>query len=112
MAMPHLEVKDLREVRWDVLREAGFEGCVFDKDNTLTEPYRLVLTPSAAASLAECKAAFNDRIVLYSNSAGLKQFDPEGVEAQALEDALGIPVLRHEDKKPAGGPEDVEKHFG
>lgn len=112
MALPHLDVKDLREVRWDALREAGFVGCIFDKDNTLTEPYRLELRPSAAASLAECREAFGGRIVLYSNSAGLEQFDPEGAEAQALEDALGIPVLRHKDKKPGGGPEDVEKHFG
>lgn len=23
-----------------------------------------------------------------------------------------MPVLRHTEKKPAGGPEDLEKHFG
>ena len=112
MAIPHLEVEDLREVRWGDLRAAGFQGCIFDKDNTLTEPYRLELQPSAAESLAECHAAFDGRIVLYSNSAGLEQFDPEGEEAEALEKALGVPVLRHKEKKPAGGPEDVEKHFG
>jgi len=27
--------------------------------------------------------------------AGLYQFDPDGVEAKALEDRLGIPVIRH-----------------
>lgn len=30
-----------------------------------------------------------------SNSAGLKQFDPDGREAEAIERALGIAVLRH-----------------
>lgn len=29
-----------------------------------------------------------------------------------MESALGIAVLRHKDKKPAGGPEDLESHFG
>lgn len=112
MAVPHLEVADLRQVRWDALAAAGFRGCIFDKDNTLTEPYRLELHPSAAAALADCTAAFDGRVVLYSNSAGLEQFDPEGTEAAALEAALGVPVLRHREKKPAGGPEDVERHFG
>ncbi len=35
-----------------------------------------------------------------------------GSEAEALEVALGIPVLRHRDKKPAGGSDDMERHFG
>jgi phosphatidylglycerophosphatase GEP4 len=113
VAIPHLHIDDLRQVDWAALKQAGFEGCIFDKDNTLTEPYRLELRPSAAASLEECRAAFgNEKIVLYSNSAGLEQFDPQGVEAEALEEALGVAVLRHKEKKPAGGAEDVEKHFG
>lgn len=32
--------------------------------------------------------------------------------AKKLEKDLGVPVLRHTEKKPAGGPEDLEKHFG
>lgn len=35
-----------------------------------------------------------------------------GEVAQKLEAALGIPVLRHTEKKPAGGPSDLERHFG
>ncbi len=35
-----------------------------------------------------------------------------GKTADKLEAELGIPVLRHSKKKPAGGPEDLEKHFG
>jgi phosphatidylglycerophosphatase GEP4 len=35
-----------------------------------------------------------------------------GMEAAELEAALGLPVLRHREKKPAGGPEDLEQHFG
>jgi phosphatidylglycerophosphatase GEP4 len=111
MALPHLDIDDLRHVSWTSLRDAGFHGCIFDKDNTLTEPYSLTLHPSAAAALEECRLAFEGRVVLYSNSAGLEQFDPDGNEAAALEGALGVPVLRHREKKPAGGPEDMERHF-
>lgn len=41
-----------------------------------------------------------------------KMWLPAGKEAEAIEEALGIPVIRHHDKKPAGGAEDIEKHFG
>jgi phosphatidylglycerophosphatase GEP4 len=112
LAVPHLAVPDLRWVDWHALREAGFEGCIFDKDNTLTEPYKMDLHPSAAEALAACSAAFSGRLALYSNSAGLEQYDPEGSEASALEVALGVSVLRHKEKKPAGGGADVETHFG
>lgn len=30
------------------------------------------------ASLEECRRVFDGQLVLYSNSAGLQQFDPEG----------------------------------
>lgn len=79
LAMPHLDVPDLRSVHWAALREAGFEGCVFDKDNTLTEPYALEIHPFAVDALAECMKEFNGKVVLYSNSAGLLQFDPDGM---------------------------------
>ena len=140
LALPHLSVADIRWVDWGALRAAGFRGCVFDKDNTLTgeagsvarqvcdtrgsvlagrqtgrqgsqscrrlrphnrhtpipnpappcmahhhhhpalpaEPYSLELHPHARDSLAACRAAFDGKLVLYSNSAGLQQFDPEG----------------------------------
>ena len=112
LALPHLAVPDVSWVDWAALRAAGFEGCVFDKDNTLTEPYALALHPAARGGLATCLRAFGGRVVLYSNSAGLQQFDPDGSEAAALEEALGVPVLRHREKKPAGGGEDMEAHFG
>lgn len=30
-----------------------------------------------------------------ASKTGLYQFDPDGVEAKALEERLGIPVIRH-----------------
>lgn len=112
LAVPHISVPDIRWVDWKALRDRGFEGVVFDKDNTLTAPYALALWPALTTSLQECQAVFEGRIALLSNSAGLYQFDPDGVEAKALEERLGIPVIRHETKKPAGTADDLAKHFG
>lgn len=113
LAVPHVETPDLRNIKWDELKRAGFEGCVFDKDNTLTEPYAMEVHPFASQALTECIRVFGrEKVVLYSNSAGLAQFDPEGKEAERMEEALGLVVLRHREKKPGGGAEDVEAYFG
>lgn len=110
--LPHVDTPDLRNIDWEDLKRAGFKGCIFDKDNTLTAPYSLVLHPWAKESLTACVAAFGDgNVVLFSNSAGLEQFDPDGSHADAMEESLGIPVLRHRQKKPVAGPEDVEPYF-
>jgi len=44
-AIPHLSVPNISHVDWAALRKAGFEGTVFDKDNTLTEPYAIAVAP-------------------------------------------------------------------
>ncbi len=64
-------------VRMQSLR-AGFQGCVFDKDNTLTIPYSLEVHPDVRNSLDACNKAFDGNLVLFSNSAGLTQYDPDG----------------------------------
>lgn len=112
LALPHLNVPDIRWVNWKELKEQGFQGIVFDKDNTLTAPYAPSLWPAIADSLEDCKSIFHGRIALLSNSAGLYQFDPDGSEAKALEELIGIPVIRHGLKKPSGTAKDIEKYFG
>jgi len=111
LAVPHISVPDIRWIDWKALHDRGFQGVVFDKDNTLTAPYALAVWPALATPLQECQSVFEGRIALLSNSAGLYQFDPDGVEAKSLEDRLGIPVIRHGTKKPAGTAEDLAKHF-
>ena len=115
------------------------QGVAFDKDGTLTLPYAESVYPDLRHSLDACRAAFGGKVVLFSNSAGLFQFDPEGdvptiasshslVEAMfhytdngdtcagevaaRLEQELGIPVLRHAEKKPAGSAAELEAFFG
>lgn len=112
LAIPHVRVPDIRWVNWKAIKAAGFEGAAFDKDNTLTLPFLEEVHPLIQESLDECKAVFDGKVALFSNSAGLEQFDPEGEVATKLESTLGIPVLRHTEKKPAGGHTDLERHFG
>ena len=112
LAMPQVACKDISRVDWAHLRSLGFEGVVFDKDNTLTAPYALEVHERVCESLERCKATFGaSNVGVYSNSAGLTQYDPDGVEADALEKALGIAFIRHATKKPAGDVDDVVAHF-
>jgi hypothetical protein len=110
LALPHVSVPDISWVDWRALRAAGFKAAVFDKDNTLCEPFALTVAPQLAASFAACQAAFGPgAVLLYSNSAGLAQYDPQGAEADALEAAFGVRVARHADKKPAGGCTELQE---
>ena len=70
---------NISHVDWKALKNAGFQGCVFDKDNTLTEPYAIAIAPILVQSLKRCIETFGgDNVVLLSNSAGLEEFDPDG----------------------------------
>jgi phosphatidylglycerophosphatase GEP4 len=92
LALPHVSVPDISWVDWAAVKAAGFKVCIFDKDNTLCEPFALAVPPSLLPSFTACQSTFGGNVVLYSNSAGLHQFDPEGAEAAALEKAFGVQV--------------------
>lgn len=77
-ALPHVSVPNISYVDWAALKRAGFEGAVFDKDNTLTEPYAIAIAPILVDSLRKCIQTFDGKVALLSNSAGLEEFDPEG----------------------------------
>lgn len=121
LALPQLAVPDIRHLDWSELRRLGFQGVVFDKDNTLTAPYSLSLWPALGPAFELCRSVFPGKIAVFSNSAGeilfyfivfcfffvflfyvffvvpgLYQYDPDGTEARALEEAIGgIHVIRH-----------------
>uniref|UniRef100_A0A0E0N3L5 Uncharacterized protein n=2 Tax=Oryza TaxID=4527 RepID=A0A0E0N3L5_ORYRU len=107
LALPHVSVQDIRWLDWGELRRAGFRGVVFDKDNTLTAPYAPGLWPPLAAAFDQCRAAFPPgSLAVYSNSAGLKQYDPDGLEATAIEAVIqGV-------HKPGGEAKEIESYFG
>ncbi|KAK9697220.1 hypothetical protein RND81_08G022600 [Saponaria officinalis] len=113
LLLPHLEVPDIRYINWCDLRKKGFKGVIFDKDNTLTKPYSLSLYDPLKPSLEQCKAVFGEnKVAILSNSAGLAEFDPNESKARALERRIGLKVIRHRVKKPAGDAEDIEKQLG
>eukprot|EP01025_Chloroclados_australasicus_P042079 TRINITY_DN44823_c0_g1_i1.p1 TRINITY_DN44823_c0_g1~~TRINITY_DN44823_c0_g1_i1.p1 ORF type:complete len:236 (-),score=12.28 TRINITY_DN44823_c0_g1_i1:610-1269(-) len=112
LALAHLDVKTINDIPWRQLRRAGFKGVIFDKDNTLTLPYQDLIYSDIVEGLERCKSAFRSNIVVFSNSAGLVQFDPKGNEAKQLEERIGISVLRHKSKKPGGDCVELEQYFG
>ena len=65
-------------VDWSALHAAGFKACIYDKDNTLTEPFELAVDSRLKESFEKCQEVFKDKLALYSNSAGLEQYDPLG----------------------------------
>ena len=89
---------DVTEVPFQTLRDRGFRGVIFDKDNTLTAPHELEIASHLKSSLAECRRVFGDsRVVIFSNSAGSSD-DTDGVEANKIEEKLHVAVLRHSQK--------------
>jgi phosphatidylglycerophosphatase GEP4 len=110
LAVPHIDCESIQDIDWFKLKKAGFTAVIFDKDNTLTIPYATEVHPPLRESMKECKQAFgNERVCVYSNSAGLEQYDPDGIEAKHLEGELGIRVARHKEKKPSGSGAELAK---
>ncbi|VFQ64409.1 unnamed protein product [Cuscuta campestris] len=112
LMIPHISVPDIRYIDWDEVKRRGFEGVVFDKDNTITAPYSLGLWPPLESSFQHCKSLFGNNIAIFSNSAGLLEYDPDGRSSLVLEGTIGIKVIRHKLKKPAGTAEEIVQHFG
>mmetsp|Transcript_5590 Transcript_5590/g.7954 ORF Transcript_5590/g.7954 Transcript_5590/m.7954 type:complete len:190 (+) Transcript_5590:202-771(+) len=90
--------------------KCNIRAVIFDKDNTLTAPYETVTHPDAERGLTNALDVFGkDFVAILSNSAGTKD-DPDYEDAIKIEHDMGIPVIRHDEKKP-GGLEEVLKHF-
>ena len=101
LAIPHFSVKDISKIDPEKLKEYGFRGIVFDKDNTLTAPYVNQIYPTIIEPFKQYQDIFSKKLVIMSNSAGTLD-DKNYKDALQIEDELGIPVLRHNRKKPAG----------
>jgi phosphatidylglycerophosphatase GEP4 len=112
LLIPHVFVPTISHLNYTALKEyAGITAVVFDKDNTLTAPYGLTIHPNAVQGLQAAKDVFGvENVAILSNSAGTLD-DPNYEDALKIEDALGIAVIRHDEKKP-GGLQEVLAHFG
>ncbi|OQR83508.1 hypothetical protein ACHHYP_14616 [Achlya hypogyna] len=103
LLVPHLSVKDINEIPFAKLQALGFKGVVFDKDNTLTVPYKHQIVDRVQGAVTECQTVFGyDRVVIFSNSAGSSEDAPLFTEARSIEEKLQIKVLCHGTKKPDG----------
>ncbi|KAG2235225.1 hypothetical protein INT48_004692 [Thamnidium elegans] len=92
LAMPHI-----------IVNVGNIKAIGFDKDNCLTAPYVSTIYSPFKEAWNDCKATFSkENVVIVSNSAGTED-DVGYKEAQKLEESLGVTVLRHKEKKPAGG---------
>lgn len=111
LLVPHVSVPTISHLNYTALKEcAGIRAVVFDKDNTLTAPYALAVHPDAVEGLQAAIAVFGtDNVAIFSNSAGTGD-DPGYEDALRIEEALGIAVIRHNEKKP-GGLAELLAHF-
>ncbi|KAG2366222.1 mitochondrial PGP phosphatase-domain-containing protein [Suillus spraguei] len=96
LVIPHVTVKDIRQIDFLALRNAGYRGAVFDKDNCLTIPYEDILVPQLNVSL---KGHELKNVIIVGNSAGTK-YDAGGIQAESVSYHLSVPVLRHDTLKP------------
>jgi len=111
LMVPHVSLDNVSQLHYQALKDrCGIRAVIFDKDNTLTAPYGMDIHPDASAGLQAAKDVFgSDNVAIMSNSAGTLD-DPEYEDARKIEDALGIAVIRHDEKKP-GGLQEVLDHF-
>ncbi|ORZ09331.1 mitochondrial PGP phosphatase [Lobosporangium transversale] len=109
LMVPHLIVRDVRDINFEQLHRSGIIAIAFDKDNCLTRPYGHDLHPPFKDAWKRCRDVYKDQVIIVSNSAGTKD-DQDHQLAKAIETSLSVPVLRHEQKKPSGGDE-LLRHF-
>ncbi|KAG2176960.1 hypothetical protein INT43_007614 [Umbelopsis isabellina] len=123
LIMPHMVVdvesldiiwlSDIRQIDFVKLKEQGVRVMAFDKDNCLTAPYVNHVPESFESSWKLCKDTFgHDRVIIVSNSAGtaddanhqqISCLKCLAIISSNVEKSLGVNVLRHTLKKPAGG---------
>ena len=111
LMVPHVSLQNVSQLNYTALKErCGIRAVIFDKDNTLTAPYGMEIHPDACQGLENAKSVFGiSNVAIMSNSAGTLD-DPDYKDAILIEEALGIPVIRHDEKKP-GGLQEVLSHF-
>jgi phosphatidylglycerophosphatase GEP4 len=104
LIVPHVSVATCSDINYDALAQyAGIQAIIFDKDHTLTLPYSQQLHPLCQFGVEAAHRVFGKhRVAILSNSAGTASDDPNNDDARAIEETLGIPVIRHVEKKPGG----------
>jgi phosphatidylglycerophosphatase GEP4 len=100
LGVPSMSIRSLDELDFERLKNNGIKYLVFDKDNTLSIAYADVLHESAQSTVAKATKQFPDAVAILSNSVGSSD-DVDFKGAIDIEGKFGIPVIRHEYKKPS-----------
>ena len=86
--VPHIRPKSVAHINYSKLHEFGIKHLVFDKDNTLTLPYKPhYFSPELEeAILGDCISVFSrDNVAILSNSVGSKDDAPDYTGALKVE---------------------------
>ncbi len=101
LLIPHFVIPNIGGVNPELLKSCGIRGVIFDKDNTLTNPYSDKIRPQLRDYLGDYRRVFGNSLAIMSNDAGTSD-DPGFNKAKDLEDKLDLAVLRDHHKKPFG----------
>ena len=102
--VPHVQTRSVVDINWKKLNDVGIKYLIFDKDNTLTAPYKrdYYSIDIKNAIVEDCAAEFTEaNMAILSNSVGSTDDAPDYKETSEVEATLEMPVIRHLKKKPA-----------
>ncbi|KAK8794775.1 hypothetical protein WA158_001756 [Blastocystis sp. Blastoise] len=99
--LPHMSYKTIVEIPFEKLKENGIELVVFDKDNTLTAPYKNeYFTDEVKKTVEKCQSLFGySNVIMLSNSLGA---EGEIKVDKKVDSNLNIYIFIHKHKKPEG----------
>ena len=98
---PHYRVARLNDLSFRNLHRNGIRYVVFDKDNTITEPYAKNLHFSVQKAVDDCMNTFGkESVAVLSNSIGSAADQPNHEGALEFTELTGIQVIRHGKNKP------------
>jgi len=117
LCLPHHTVKNFGELPVplskafkDQEKEADIRAVILDKDNCFALPHSNEVYPPYQEKFEELKKAYpGSRLLIVSNTAGTTD-DKTGEGKATLEKNTGVPVLKHDTKKP-GCRDEIFKYF-
>ncbi|MCJ1308969.1 hypothetical protein MMC25_002624, partial [Agyrium rufum] len=102
-ASPSTDLQDCASNRPDI------RAVILDKDNCFAKDGEEVVWEDFKETFSALQTAYpSSKLLIVSNSAGTPTADASDSQAQAVERATGVTVLRHATKKPGCGPEILE----
>lgn len=106
---------DAGDIRYSKLKERGIKAVIFDKDNTLTAPYRSEWYNARIADcINDCKEEFGaQNVAICSNTVGSKKdrLKHNYAGADEIQVVLDVKVIHHDLNKPLTPVTEILDHF-